>query len=65
MSTFAEAGRIEVVVHRVPEEVPKTPQWILDRSPVQSPLPIQYTFSEPKPQHHALVQWLLTFLKLQ
>jgi hypothetical protein len=63
MSTTVETGRIEVVVH-APEEVPKTPQWVLDRSPVQSPLPIQYTFSEPK-QHHTLVQWLLTFLKIR
>ncbi len=64
MSTIVETDRIEVVVHRAPEEVPKTPQWVLDRSPVQSPLPIQYTFSEPK-QHHTLVQWLLAFLKIQ
>ena len=58
-----EAERIEVVVHRAPEAQP--PQWLLDRSPVQSPLPIQYTFSEPKPPHHALVQWLLAFLKIK
>ena len=67
MNTFSEADRIEVVVHRIPEPQPKTPQWLLDlasQGPVQSPLPIQYTFSEPKRQH-ALIQWLLTFLKIR
>jgi hypothetical protein len=61
MSTITETDRIEVVVHRVPEA---KPQWILEPGPVQSPLPIQYTFSEPK-QHHTLVQWLLAFLKIR
>jgi hypothetical protein len=73
MNTITEADRIEVVVHRVPEELPKTPQWLLElagRSPVQSPLPIQYSFAEPKQhkphkqQQASLVQWLLAFLKI-
>ena len=59
-----EAERIEVVVHRAPEAQPRPPQWLLDRSPVQSPLPIQYTFSEPRAQA-TLVQWLLAFLKVK
>jgi len=63
MNTILVSDRIEVVVHRVPEAQPPPPQWILDRSPVQSPLPVQYTFSEPKAQA-TLVQWLLAFLKI-
>lgn len=64
MNTIMETNRIEVVVHRVPDAVPRTPQWLLDRSPIQSPLPIQYTFSEPRAQA-TLVQWLLAFLKIK
>lgn len=63
MNTIIESDRIEVVVHRVPE-ASRPPQWILDRSPVQSPLPVQYTFSEPQAQA-TLVQWLLAFLKIK
>jgi hypothetical protein len=64
MNTILETDRIEVVVHRVPEAQQRAPQWLLDRSPVQSPLPIQYTFSEPRAQA-TLVQWLLSFLKIK
>ena len=64
MNTILVTDRIEVVVHRAPEAVPKTPQWLLDRSPVQSPLPVQYTFSEPRAQA-TLVQWLMAFLKIK
>ena len=67
MNTILESDRIEVVVHRVPEAQPLPPQWILDLAkpdPVQSPLPVQYTFSEPRTQA-TLVQWLLGFLKIK
>jgi len=64
MNTILESDRIEVVVHRAPEAPLRTPQWLLDlagRSPVQSPLPIQYDFTEPVKL--SLVQWLLGLLK--
>jgi hypothetical protein len=64
MNTISETDRIEVVVHSVPEALPTASQWILDRSPLQSPLPIQYTFSEPRAQA-TLVQWLMGFLKIK
>jgi len=67
MNTILVSDRIEVVVHRVPEAQPRPPQWLSDlagRSPVQSPLPVQYTFSEPQAQA-TLVQWLLAFLKIK
>ena len=63
MNTITEADRIEVVVHRAPEVSPPPP-WVLDRSPLQSPLPVQYTFSEPRAQA-TLIQWLLGFLKIK
>ncbi len=59
MNTILVTDRIEVVVHRVPEA---PPQWLLDgRAPVQSPLPIQYDFTEPVKL--SFVQWLLRLLK--
>ena len=64
MNTIIESDRIEVVVHRTPEAIPKTPQWLLDlagRSPIQSPLPIQYDFTEPVKL--SLGQWFLSLLK--
>jgi len=64
MNTILESDRIEVVVHRTPEAPPRPPQWLLDlsgRSPVQSPLPIQYDFTEPVKL--SFVQWLLRLLK--
>jgi hypothetical protein len=58
MNTILVPDRIEVVVHRAPEA---PLQWLLDRSPVQSPLPIQYDFTEPVKL--SFVQWLLRLLK--
>jgi hypothetical protein len=60
MNTILVTDRIEVVVHRVPEA---PPQWLLDRSPIQSPLPIQYNFTEPAKL--TLGQWIMAFLKIR
>ena len=53
---------IEVIVHRLPENLNLRTQFVEEDPKISSPLPIQYTFSDPKP---TLIQWILTLFQIR